>query len=155
MPEESLTLNCPTPVDKMEWLKALQSAICQALKANGVSMVATSPTSGSTSTERSVQTTPPLVRSATYTFTKLPHLKDVTYSGNPVFLPKKRILFKLLYHSQVLGCAGKCKEKAKCDGRTAGFIVEASDKIFNTASAIRNPPDPMAPFMKAAGKMEK
>ena len=60
-----------------------------------------------------------------------------------------------MYHSQEPGCAGKCKEKVSSDGQTAGFTVEAFDRIFSTVSATRNPPDPTAPFMKAAGKTER
>jgi len=55
----------------------------------------------------------------------------------------------------VLGCAEKCKEKVSFDGQTAGFTVEASDRTFSTVSATRKPPDPTAPFMKAAGKTER
>ena len=78
MPEESMTLTCPTLTDKMEWLKALQTAIRLSLKANGGD-----PDTPTTQlNERNGQTTtPPLVRSATYTFTKVGPLKDVTYTG--------------------------------------------------------------------------
>lgn len=69
MPEESMTLTCPTSADKIEWLVALQSAIKQALLI------------GDVESNSNGRTTPPLVRSASYTFTKLPHLKDVTYKG--------------------------------------------------------------------------
>ena len=71
MPEETLTLTCPSSGDKMEWLTALQLAIKQSLKIDD-SMI------GSAGSGRS---TPPLVRSASYTFTKMTGLKDVTYSG--------------------------------------------------------------------------
>jgi len=60
-----------------------------------------------------------------------------------------------MYHLQVLGCVGKCKEKVNSDGQTAGFTVEASDRTFSTVSATRNPLDLMAPFMKAVGKTER
>lgn len=60
-----------------------------------------------------------------------------------------------MYHSLVLGCVGKCKEKASSDGQTAGFTVEASDRTFSTVSVTRNPLDLMAPFMKVAGKTER
>ena len=69
MPEETMTLACPSPADKTEWLAALQTAIKQALSVDD---------KGFSSNGRA---TPPLVRSASYTFTKLPHLKDVTYKG--------------------------------------------------------------------------
>lgn len=64
-----MTLTCPTSADKIEWLVALQSAIKQALLI------------GDVESNSNGRTTPPLVRSASYTFTKLPHLKDVTYKG--------------------------------------------------------------------------
>lgn len=69
MPEESLALACPTSAEKIEWLVALQSAIRQALLSDDVGLSSNG------------RTTPPLVRSASYTFTKLPQLKDVTYKG--------------------------------------------------------------------------
>ena len=68
MPEDSLTLTCPTPVGKVEWLMALQLAIKRSLN-----MATDEPTAARTS--------PPLARYASYTFTKLPQLKDVTYRG--------------------------------------------------------------------------
>lgn len=70
MPEETMTLACPSATDKMEWLTALQSAIKKALLIDDA---------GSSSSGRA---TPPLVRSASYTFTKLPQFKDVTYRGD-------------------------------------------------------------------------
>lgn len=72
MPEETMTLACTTPADKTEWLTALQTAIKQALAV-----------SDETAASSNGRATPPLVRSASYTFTKLPHLKDVTYRGEP------------------------------------------------------------------------
>lgn len=83
MPEEALTLTCPTPTDKMEWLKALQTAIRQSLKVNGEAETPSNERNGQS-------TTPPLVRSATYTFTKLAHLKDVTYTGRQIVDQKSR-----------------------------------------------------------------
>lgn len=67
MPEETLTLTCPSSIDKIEWLTTLQSAIKLSLKLEDS-------TNGATNNGRS---TPPLVRSTSYTFTKMTGLKDV------------------------------------------------------------------------------
>lgn len=153
MPEEALTLTCPTPTDKMEWLKALQSAIRQALKIDGDAAV-TSPSTPVS--EKSAQSTPPLVRSATYTFTKLAHLKDVTYTGksNLINQASKHDVINCLRVKE-RGCAVKCKEMESYAGQMANCTEEASDRISNTVSVTRRLPVPTAPFTKAVGKTER
>ena len=67
MPEETMVLACPSPRDKTDWLTSLQSAIKQALQSTN-----------KTASGNNGRATPPLVQSASYTFTKLAILKDVT-----------------------------------------------------------------------------
>lgn len=68
MPEDTLTLTCNSAAEKAEWVNVLQSAIKQALNHEDRNA-------------NSGRATPPLARNASHTFTKLPQLKDVTYSG--------------------------------------------------------------------------
>lgn len=77
MPEETLTLTCPSGPDKTQWLRALQEAVRRAL-------LAPSPIPGvEGGGEEGVPPprSPPLVRNATYTFTKSGPFKDATYRG--------------------------------------------------------------------------
>ena len=73
LPEETLTLTCPTSGDKNQWMYALQEGIKRA-----VDKAEESP---GTITITAVPRSPPLVRNASYTFTKNPLYKDATYSG--------------------------------------------------------------------------
>lgn len=77
MPEETLTLTCPSGPDKTQWLRALQEAVRGAL-------LPPSPIPGAEGGgEEGVPPlrSPPLVRNATYTFTKSGPFKDATYRG--------------------------------------------------------------------------
>lgn len=69
MPEDTLNLTCPTAKDKIEWLTAFQSAIKMSLHIN---------------VDVNSRSAPPLARFATYTFTKVPNLKDAVYRGELV-----------------------------------------------------------------------
>ncbi|CAL4093885.1 unnamed protein product, partial [Meganyctiphanes norvegica] len=68
LPEDTLTLVCPTSSDKGQWMYALQEGIKRSVN---------------TSIEYNMQVprAPPLVRTASYTFTKHPQYKDATYTG--------------------------------------------------------------------------
>ena len=68
MPEDSLLLACSASADKLDWLLALQAAIKRSLQPD--------------TSEDASRSSPPLSRQASYTFTKLANLKDVTYKGN-------------------------------------------------------------------------
>ncbi|XP_063871928.1 alsin-like isoform X4 [Scylla paramamosain] len=71
LPEETLTLTCPSSGDKNQWMYVLQEGIKRA--------VDKSEESGGTLT--SLPRSAPLVRNASFTFTKNPLYKDATYSG--------------------------------------------------------------------------
>lgn len=71
LPEETLTLTCPSSGDKNQWMYALQEGIKRAVdKAED-----------SSGTTVLLPRSPPLVRNASYTFSKNPLYKDATYSG--------------------------------------------------------------------------
>ena len=89
MPEETLSLCCPTGKDKIEWFTTLQSAIVTSLASASVDqMSCTSSTNsinsigGNTSPVKSSHCSPPLARFASYVFTKSAILKDVSYKGS-------------------------------------------------------------------------
>lgn len=73
LPEDTLTLTCPTSADKGQWMYALQEGIKRSV--HGLSVG--SGEAGMLALPRA----PPLVRSATYTFIKHPQYKDATYVG--------------------------------------------------------------------------
>ncbi|XP_063601121.1 uncharacterized protein LOC134777214 [Penaeus indicus] len=75
MPEETLTLTCPSGPDKTQWLRALQDAVRGALLPPSPIPSAESGGEEGVPPLRS----PPLVRNATYTFTKTGPFKDATY----------------------------------------------------------------------------
>ncbi|XP_045621973.1 alsin isoform X2 [Procambarus clarkii] len=69
LPEDTLTLACPTSSDKGQWMYALQEGIKRSVHGTGEGGLVVVPR------------TPPLVRNASYTFTKNAQYKDATYSG--------------------------------------------------------------------------
>lgn len=71
LPEDTLTLTCPCSGDKNLWMYALQEGIKRAVDKS----------EDPAGTVTAVPRSPPLVRNASYTFTKNPLYKDATYSG--------------------------------------------------------------------------
>ncbi|XP_066983934.1 alsin isoform X4 [Macrobrachium rosenbergii] len=69
LPEETLTLACPTSSDKSQWIYALQEGIKRSVMSKGDSGMQVMPRA------------PPLIRSASHTFTKNAQYKDATYNG--------------------------------------------------------------------------
>ncbi|XP_069957233.1 alsin isoform X3 [Cherax quadricarinatus] len=73
LPEDYLTLACPTSSDKSQWMYALQEGIKRSVYGTGEAGLVVMPR------------TPPLVRNASYTFTKSTQYKDATYNGQWFF----------------------------------------------------------------------
>lgn len=101
LPEDTLTLTCPSSGDKNLWMNALQEGIKRTVEKSEDS-------SGTTVT---IPRSPPLVRNASYTFSKNPLYKDATYSGAvleqdnllPVFVLQSFTTYLgFLYHGYLL-----------------------------------------------------
>ncbi|KAG0724053.1 Alsin [Chionoecetes opilio] len=71
LPEDMLTLTCPSSGDKNQWMYALQEGIKRAVDKS----------EDSAGTITAIPRSPPLVRKASYTFSKNPLYKDAIYSG--------------------------------------------------------------------------
>lgn len=69
LPEDMLTLACPTTSDKSQWMYALQEGIKRSVHNTGEAEL------------MGVPRAPPLVRNASHTFTKNVQYKDATYCG--------------------------------------------------------------------------
>ncbi|KAL1434228.1 hypothetical protein MTO96_011869 [Rhipicephalus appendiculatus] len=77
-PEETLAFSCPVPSEKTEWVCCLNQAIRNLLNSDKRDNPVQSLKSG----HLDKRLTPPMIRHASYVFTKLPVYKDATYKGS-------------------------------------------------------------------------